>query len=116
MWVQDAEHVISSNDISGGESTVCFLFVKTQPGNSIDKGWEAGAEATELHGAAKSLPPSSTLGLWSAIDHGDMFLVAGHRLGPTQPHCPSLVTQKGKMWTLMCVNKVVWGLRFVEIV
>lgn len=48
---------------------------------------------------------------WPAIDHHDMFLVAGHRLGPTQPPCPSLVSRKGKMWTLMCVNILVHGLK-----
>ena len=49
---------------------------------------------------------------WPAIDHHDMFLVAGHRLGPTQPPPPPfLVSRKGKMWTLMCVNILVHGLK-----
>lgn len=83
------------------ESTACFLFVEARPDNSADGEWEASFSVSVLHGPAKSLPPGSPRSPWPTIDHGDMFLVAGHRLGPTQP---SLVSEKGNTWKLMCAN------------
>lgn len=71
--------------VCSGERPLRFLFVKAFPGNGID----GGCEVAELNAVCQIFATEFTpRDPEAAIDHGDMFLVAGHRLSPTQLPCP----------------------------
>lgn len=79
--------IMTSKLVGGGDSSESFLSFEAKLGNSIDRGWEQLQNYMVLPNLCHRVHPRSS---WPAIDHRDMFLVAGHRPGQKNKNVSSI--------------------------